>query len=54
MATHSSTIAWKIPWMKEPGGLSMTEQLHFMLKGQWAEVTSQLTELMHIDFLYST
>ena len=21
MATHSSTLAWKIPWMGEPGGL---------------------------------
>ena len=21
MATHSSTFAWKIPWMEEPGGL---------------------------------
>ena len=21
MAPHSSTLAWKIPWMKEPGGL---------------------------------
>ena len=21
MATHSSIIAWKIPWMEEPGGL---------------------------------
>ena len=21
MATHSSTVAWKIPWMEEPGGL---------------------------------
>ena len=21
MATHSSTLAWKIPWTKEPGGL---------------------------------
>ena len=21
MATHSSTIAWKIPWTEEPGGL---------------------------------
>ena len=21
MATHSSIPAWKIPWMKEPGGL---------------------------------
>jgi len=22
MATHSSTLAWKIPWMEEPGGYS--------------------------------
>ena len=21
MATHSSTLVWKIPWMEEPGGL---------------------------------
>ena len=21
MATHSSTPAWKIPWMEEPGGI---------------------------------
>ena len=21
MATHSSTLAWKIPWMEEPGRL---------------------------------
>ena len=23
-ATHSSTLAWKIPWMEEPGGLQST------------------------------
>ena len=21
MATHSSTLAWKIPWIEQPGGL---------------------------------
>ena len=21
MATHSSTLAWRIPWSEEPGGL---------------------------------
>ena len=21
MATHSSTVAWRNPWMEEPGGL---------------------------------
>ena len=25
MAPHSSTLAWKIPWTKEPGGLQSME-----------------------------
>ena len=25
MATHSSVLAWKIPWTGEPGGLQSTE-----------------------------
>ena len=29
MAPHSSTVAWKIPWMEEPGRLDTTERLHF-------------------------
>ena len=37
MATHSSTLAWKIPWTEEPGRLQSmgllewgtTERLHF-------------------------
>ena len=37
MATHSSILAWRIPWIEEPGGLQsmgslgadMTERLHF-------------------------
>ena len=34
MAPHSSTLAWKIPWMEEPGRLQSmgslrVEQLHF-------------------------
>ena len=38
IATHSSILAWKIPWTEEPGRLQsmgseldMTEQLHFSL-----------------------
>ena len=39
MATHSSTLAWKIPWTDDPGGLQSmglqesdtTERLHFTL-----------------------
>ena len=38
MATHSSILAWRIPWTEEPGGLSprglkksdTTEQLTFL------------------------
>ena len=31
MATHSSTLAWEIPWTEEPGRLQSdtTERLHF-------------------------
>ena len=25
MATHSSSLAWRIPWTREPGGLHSTE-----------------------------
>ena len=27
IATHSSILAWKIPWTEEPGGLQSTESL---------------------------
>ena len=27
MATHSSTLAWKVPWMEEPGRLQSMESL---------------------------
>ena len=27
MAPHSSTLAWKLPWMEEPGGLQSTRSL---------------------------
>ena len=27
MATHSSTLDWKIPWTEEPGGLQFMESL---------------------------
>ena len=27
MATHSSTLAWKIPWTEEPGGPQSMELL---------------------------
>ena len=36
MATHSNTLAWRIPWTKEPGGLQSMEP-------QRVDTTEQLT-----------
>ena len=44
MAPHSSTLAWKIPWMEEPGGLqSMVLQSRAQL--------SNFTFTFHFDAL---
>ena len=42
MAPHSSTFAWKIPWMEEPVGCS-----------PWAREESDTTERLHIHFSLS-
>ena len=45
MATHSSTLAWRIPWMEEPDGLqSMGSQ---RVRHDWA------TSLWHVGSLFS-
>ena len=44
MATHSSTLAWKIPWTEDPGRLwSMVSHGHNK---------SDTTERFHFPFLY--
>ena len=40
MATHSCTLAWKIPWMEEPG----------RLYSPWGRKESDTTELLHFHF----
>ena len=42
MAPHSSTLAWKIPWMEEPGGLQSMGLLRF-----------ETTKRLHFDFSLS-
>ena len=42
MAPHSSTPAWKIPWMEEPGRLQSTGSLE-----------SNTTERLHFHFSLS-
>ena len=38
MATHSSTLAWKIPWMEEP-------------RRPWGRKESDTTEQLHFHFM---
>ena len=59
MATHSSTLAWKLPWMEEPGGLqSMGSQ---RVGHDWATslsfpfstgsgVSSDVICLLHVEY----
>ena len=49
MATHSSTLAWKIPWIEEPGGLqSMGLQ---RVRTQLSDFTFTFTSRLVITFL---
>ena len=41
MAPHSSTLAWKIPWMEEPGGLQSMGSLG--IRHDWATSLSLFT-----------
>ena len=49
MATHSSILAWRIPWTEEPGGLQsmgsqesdMTEVTYYM-SFHWERITRSL------------
>ena len=41
MAPHSSTLAWKIPWMEEPGGLRSMESRR--VRHDWATSLSLFT-----------
>ena len=45
MATHSSTLAWKIPWTEEPGGLQSMGSLR--VGHDWATSLSLFTFHFH-------
>ena len=44
MAPHSSTLAWKIPWMEDPGGLQSMGSLG--VRNDWA-ISLSLFTFMH-------
>ena len=63
MATHSSTLAWEIPWMEEPAGLQSmglqrvgldsTERFHFhFLQLYHSTITDLISELGGSVFNY--
>ena len=57
MATHSSILAWKIPWMEEPGRLqSMGSQSQTQLKDSTflflePSVSQSVQSLSHVRLL---
>ena len=44
MAPHSSTLAWKIPWTEEPGGL---QSMRLLRVGQDQATSLSLFTFMH-------
>ena len=54
MATHFSSLAWKIPWTKEPGGLqskgSQLNNQHFHLHGTqgWIGVSDPVSRCREV------
>ena len=44
MAPHSSTLAWKLPWMEEPGGLQSMGSLRV---GHDCTTSLSLVTFMH-------
>ena len=35
VSTHSSTLAWEIPWTEEPGGLQSMRSQRIAASGLW-------------------
>ena len=46
MATHSSILAWEIPWTEEPGGLQSLD-----LKKNWNNLETKQQQQQHTDIL---
>ena len=44
MVTHSSVLAWRIPWTEEPGGLqSLGRQRSWTRLSEWAHAQVSVT-----------
>ena len=49
MATHSGTLAWKIPWMEKPVGQSLWQATIYGVSKSWTRL-SDFTHLMNQNF----
>ena len=47
MATHSSTLAWRIPWREEPGRLQSMASVH----GDYSRKEYDTTKQLHFTLL---
>ena len=52
MATHSSTLAWKIPWMEEPGGLQSMGLLG--VGHNWSDLAAAAAAAAYLELFFST
>ena len=52
MATHSSILAWRIPWTEEPGGLLYTKVFQFSFKIKAIIDKSLIDRASHIKSEY--
>ena len=50
MAPHSSTLAGKIPWMEEPGGLHLPSYLGFFYLGRGVSLHSCSSKAWYLGF----
>ena len=48
MATHSSILAWRIPWTEEPGGLQSIGS--HRVRYNWSDLAQHSTTASHTVF----
>ena len=52
MATHSSILAWKIPWTEEPGGVAKSQTQLSMHDITLVQFSSRISIYAHQTCLY--
>ena len=45
MATHSSILAWKIPWTREPGGLQLMKSQRAQQLSTYSQLTNDVVKV---------